>query len=1004
MMVGVLGILKAGAAYLPLDPSYPPQRLRYMLEDSQVALLVTRAEISVLPTQGVQCVYLQDLETRADLDTSNPQRQLHSQQLAYVIYTSGSTGQPKGVMVEHRGLCNLAQAQREVVQLPRGSRLLQFSSLSFDIWMWDFLLAIGSGSALCVVTDPWQCSGAQLVQQMVAYEVTALTLPPSVLSTLPTAELPSLKTVIVGAEVCSAELVRRWAQGRRFFNGYGPTEASVTATMAECRADGSKPTIGRAFRNVRVYVLDSALSPVAPGVPGEVYIGGVGVARGYLNRPELTAQRFIEDPFTSGERLYRTGDRARYLYNGELEFLGRIDDQVKVRGYRVEPQEVAILLKAHSAVQDAAVVVETRDDQPARLVAYVALKPDHEATRAELRSHLARSLPDYMLPSATVFLPALPLTPNGKLDPTALPRLDSQRPELDQPFVAPSSPTELMIAQIWARALQIERIGVHDDFFDLGGHSLLATQVASRLEDAFGHPVPVRTLFESPTIAKLAERMVATNETTVDHVDLRSGTRRSATIPRRTNPATFPTSFGQDRIWFLEQLNPRSPAYIICSAVRVGPVSFDILKSALGELMNRHDVLRARFEQRGGVPIQLIEEALQPPLMRVEYCTTSEAERATIARRLVEEEYCSPFELTKAPLFRATLAVFDDADHLLVIAIHHIIADAWSMSILFKELAAFYDHLATGRPADLPSLPIQYSDYAAWQRELFSRDGLRPQLDYWRSALAGAPPTTTLPLDFPRPPAQQFEGMRQSFVYSPTLYAAIQRQARRHGASSYMVMLAAFIATLAHFSGAEDLVIGSPIAARNRIETESLIGFFANTVAIRSRLSRDLSFEALLVAVREATLLAHANQDVPFDAVVNALQVTRTRSHNPVFQVLFNLQSEDTVGLRDSDPQLVPAQVLLSDSPVLTRGFPKFDLELGLTIVPHAICVMLEYNSSLFLDETITRFALDYRATIEQVTANPELRLCDIRFTNRSVQSLPELEEETLFSFEEATA
>ncbi|HEU0053338.1 MAG TPA: amino acid adenylation domain-containing protein, partial [Longimicrobium sp.] len=850
MVVAVLAVLKAGGAYVPLDPAYPVDRLRYMLADSAPAVVLTQSAVAealsgVLDRLG-DGVPVLELDAAAPAWSSRPATNparggLTPDHPAYVIYTSGSTGRPKGVLVPHRGLCNVAAAQQRAFGVGPDDRVLQFASLSFDAAAFELVMALASGAALCVATRDELLPGPGLLALMRRHAVTTVTLPPSALAALPVEELPALRTITVAGEALPAELVERWGARHRLWNLYGPTEATIWSTAAECADPARKPDIGAPIANVRAYVLDGALEPLPVGVPGELVVGGAGVARGYLGRPALTAERFVPDPFSGepGARLYRTGDSVRWLTDGRLDFIGRIDHQVKVRGFRIEPGEIEGALRRSEGVADCVVVA--REDVPGekRLVAYVV--GDVEA--GALREHLLRELPEYMVPAAFVPLEQLPLTPNGKLDRKALPA--PEYADADR-YVAPRTPVEEVLAGIWADVLRQERVGVEESFFELGGHSLLATRVVSRVREVLAVELPLRALFEGPTVAELARR--------VEEERRRELPVLPPVVPVERAGA-LPLSFAQERLWFIDRLEPGSATYNLPAALRLaGALDEAALERALGEIVRRHDALRTVFTEMDGSAVQVVAPFDGFTLPVEDLSELSEADRAAALRRRTGEEARRAFDLSAGPLFRAALLRLGEEEHVLLLSMHHIVSDGWSMGVVLRELSALYAAYLAGRESPLPGLPVQYADYAVWQREQLAGEVLDRQLAYWRERLAGAPELLELPTDRPRPPVQTYRGAAVPVELSPELLERLQALGRSEGATLYMMLLGAFQVLLGKYAGSEDVVVGSPIAGRTRRETEELIGFFVNTLVLRTDLGGDPSFREVLGRVREATL------------------------------------------------------------------------------------------------------------------------------------------------------
>ncbi|HEU4562015.1 MAG TPA: condensation domain-containing protein, partial [Longimicrobium sp.] len=667
---------------------------------------------------------------------------------------------------------------------------------------------------------------------------------------------------------------------------YGPTEGTILASVHPVPADGrvAGHPIGRPLGNVRLYVCDGLGSPQPAGVPGELLIGGAGVARGYLGRAGVTAERFVPDPFGKepGARLYRTGDRVRWRTDGTLEYLGRLDQQVKIRGFRIEPGEIEAVVRRHDGVAACAVVV--REDAPGdrRLVAYVVCEANADA----LRAHVRRSLPEYMLPAAYVFLDALPLTPNGKLDRKALPASDYASAE--DRYVAPRTRVEDVLAGIWAEVLRLERVGVEESFFELGGHSLLATRIVSRVRERFGVELPLRALFEGPTVAEMAGRVDEMRRAELPVLPPVVPTGRAGTLP---------LSFAQERLWFLDRLEPGSAVYNMPVAWRLGGVlDGAALEHALGEIVRRHEVLRTTFMEVDGSPVQAVAPFGGFTLRVDDLSGLGEADREAALGRRASEEARHPFDLSVGPLFRAALLRLGAEDHVLLLSMHHIVSDGWSMGVLFRELSALYAADREGGASPLAELPLQYADYAVWQREQLAGEVLERQLAYWRARLAAAPELLELPTDRPRPPVQTYRGATVPVNFSPELLERLRALGRSEGATLYMTLLGAFQVLLSKYAGSEDVVVGSPIAGRTRKEVEELIGFFVNTLVLRTDLSGDPSFREVLRRARGVTLGAYEHQEVPFERLVAELQPERSLSHSPLFQVMFALQNAEGRG------------------------------------------------------------------------------------------------------------
>ncbi|HLL82843.1 MAG TPA: condensation domain-containing protein, partial [Longimicrobium sp.] len=810
------------------------------------------------------------------VDEGEPEGGPLPENLAYVIYTSGSTGRPKGVLVEHRGLTNLVHHSVAALGMGAGDTTLCLASVSFDIWVYQALVPLATGGAVRMVPREQAMDPPALVEALDG--VTTLHMVPALMRQVAAAArathpagLPGVRLACTGGDVVSSELraelgeVFPEAEVRVF---YGPTEATVAcASHGVGEGDAGRNLIGGPFSNAACYVVDGAGRPVPVGVPGELWIGGAGVTRGYLGRPALTAATFVPDAFgeVPGARLYRSGDRVRWTAEGELEFLGRIDTQVKIRGFRVEPGELEAALRRHVGVREAAVVMRADAAADRRLVAYVAGDAHVDALREQLRA----SLPSYMVPAAIVLLDRLPLSANGKLDRKALPA-----PEyggVEERYGAPRTPVEEVLAGIWAEVLGVERAGVGDNFFDLGGHSLLATRVVSRVRELCGVELPLRAVFERPTVALLAGQ-----------VEEMRGAKRPVLPPvvpvERTGP--LPLSFAQERLWFIDRMEPGSAAYNLPVALRLGGgLDEAALERALGEIVRRHEALRTVFTVVDGSPVQVIAPFDGFVVPVEDLSGLGEADREAAVRRRAREEARRAFDLSAGPLFRAVLLRLAPEEHVLLISMHHIVSDGWSMGVLSGELSALYAAYREGRPSRLPELAVQYADYAVWQREQLEGEVLERQLAYWRERLADAPALLELPTDHPRPLVPAYDGAYESLELPGDLLARLKALGHRETATLYMVLLAASQVLLSRYSGSDDVVVGSPVAGRTRGEVEGLIGFFVNTLVLRTDLSGDPRFRETLGRVREATLGAYEHQELPFERLVAELQPERSLSH-----------------------------------------------------------------------------------------------------------------------------
>ncbi|HLK57997.1 MAG TPA: amino acid adenylation domain-containing protein, partial [Chthonomonadaceae bacterium] len=850
MVVGMLGILKAGAAYVPLDPAWPRERLALIADNSRLTFVLTQDHLCALVPQNIpQVICLDGQQAQITAESQYPlPANVTSANRAYVLHTSGSTGVPKGVQITHRAVVNFLDSMAVAPGITAQDTLLAVTTISFDIAGLELYLPLMAGARVVVASREDAMEGERLGQLLQESGATILQATPATWRMLLAAGwrgMPQLKA-LCGGEALPSDLAQALAvQCGELWNLYGPTETTIWSSVERIRSGESVISIGRPIGNTQIYLLDSRLQPVPVGVAGELYIGGEGLARGYLNRPDLTAEKFVADPFRSepGARMYRTGDVMKYLPDGRLEFVGRADHQVKIRGFRIELEEIESRLREHPNVREA--VVLAREDVPGerRLVAYL-VGAAAAIEISELRAFVKERLPEYMAPSAWMWLEALPLTPNGKLDRKALPEPDRDQIAEARAFVAPRTSTEETLAGIWAALLRVERVGANDNFFELGGHSLLMTQMISRIRNAFQVEMPLHTLFEVANLAELAER-----------IELAHGEETAPAPPltRVSREERLPLSFAQQRLWFVDQFDPGSAAYNLPSALQLtGPLDIEALSRSLNELVRRHEALRTVFAVSDGEPMQVIREFASQDLPLTDLSALALTERQNEMQRRVREEALRPFHLAEGPLFRASLIRLDAEDHVLLLTLHHIVSDGWSQGILSRELTTLYNAFRADQPSPLPELPIQYADYAAWQRAWLTGEELARQFAYWKENLAGAPTLLELPTDRPRPPMQTFHGALKRRELSGELTQRLKALSQQEGATLFMTLLAAYQTLLFRYSGQDDIVVGTPIANRTRTEVEGLIGFFLNMLAMRGDLSGDPSFQVLLGRIREA--------------------------------------------------------------------------------------------------------------------------------------------------------
>jgi amino acid adenylation domain-containing protein len=967
MVVGLFGILKAGGAYVPLDPDLPAERLAYVLGDAGArAILVPSGLAGRLPAHGIPTVFLDHLATAGDAPrgvSTLESRPLGSpENLAYVIYTSGSTGKPKGAMNSHRAVVNRLLWMQAAYGLTADDAVLQKTPFGFDVSVWEFFWPLAVGARLVMARPGGHQDPEYLATAIERRRITTLHFVPSMLSAFLEARnlerCRGVRRVIASGEALPADLAATFfarLPGVELHNLYGPTEAAIDVTAWPCAPDaGRRPVpIGRPIANLRIALLDRALAPVPIGVPGELYIGGAGLARGYVRRPDLTAERFLPDPQgLPGARMYRTGDLARYQSDGAIEFLGRIDHQVKIRGFRIELGEIEAALGQHPDVREAVVLARLDTPGDPRLVAYVV--PRGALETAQLAEFLAASLPAYMVPSSFVLLPALPLNPNGKVDRKALPAPSAiDRPERE-PYAPPRTPVEELLCGIWAEVLDVPRVGIRDNFFALGGHSLFAARAVSLIYERFGVELSLRSLFEAPTPAAMAG--------VVEQARGR-GVTQLPPIARSSRRGPQPLSFPQLRFW--ARRHPAGASNVPVGVRFAGPLDRTALERGLQEILRRHEVLRASFEEIDGEPVQVVRDrTLRLPLVDL---TGLPAERHDgEIRRLGALLARYPFDLARDLLVQSALLRLAAQDHALFLVMHHIVTDGWSEGVLSEELAAFYQASLRGAPAPLPELPIQYADFAAWQREVLRGPAFDALLGYWLERLRDLP-ALALPTDRPLPAMRSARGGLCRRRLDAELHRALQQLASREGASLFMILLAAWKTVLFHWTGQPDLAVTTNVANRNRSEIEHLIGVFTNVLALRTDLSGDPAFRELLQRVRTTTLDAFAHQDLPFVEILSRLGPGQSPVSNETFRVGFVLQNFPV--RRHSLPDLTLAPIDLSS------GAAPRDLLLAAGEVGPELELSLVYREDVFDPPTILALLARLDALLRKVAQTPELPL-----------------------------
>jgi amino acid adenylation domain-containing protein len=958
LVIAALAVIKAGGTYLPLDPGSPRDRVRFMLEDANAQVVLTHARLAGELPVRVRVVELDTERALLALEAAHaPPNPAGPEHLAYLIYTSGSTGRPKGVEVRHAGLANLVAWHQHAYELTAADRATLVASPAFDASVWETWPYLASGASLHVPPEAVRSSPPELLAWLAVEQITLTFLPTPLAEAILDEPWPAharLRAILTGGD----QLHRgpRPEVRARLVNHYGPTESTVVTSFARVAPGlAGPPPIGRPIANTEVHLLDADLQPVGIGAPGELCIGGDGLARGYHARPELTADKFAPDAMSgrAGARLYRTGDLARWLPDGNLEFLGRIDQQVKIRGFRIELGEIEAVLGQHPRVRACAVIAR-EDGGPKRLVAYVT----GDATLDELRAVAASKLPDYMVPLAFVALDALPLTPNGKIDRKALPAPVEKATE-SAPGAA-RTPLEEVLASIWSEVLGVARVGADDDFFALGGHSLSAIQIVSRLRRLLDVDLPLCTLFQAGTVKSLADRVARA--------------RRSESAPLITPapPAAHdPLSFAQEFYWTWEKEDPGNPQHTVPVAFRLdGALDLTALRRSLDELVRRHDALRSSFRLIDGQPAQVIAPALSVHISRVDLTQLPEGQRLPEAQRLAGEAASKPFALDRPPLLRVTLFQLAPDRHALLLLMHHSIVDLWSFGVLLRELTALYDAFRAGKPSPLEPLAIQYRDFARWQRDWLSGDRLASRLAWWKQQLAGPLPSLELPTDRPASAAKTKKSATQSFALSPALSNALKSLSRKEGVTPFMTLLAGYQTLLCKLTGADDLTIGFPSANRTQREIEPLIGMFANTLVLRTKLDGDPTFAELLARVREVCLGAFDHQDLPYSQLVRALRPSQKLSEMPLIQVGFSYLGDAGGTAELGGLSVEPLQ--------LDAGAAQFELALYVFDRPDGLSGAFEYQAERFDAATVQRIERELVALLERAVANPDQPLSSL--------------------------
>jgi amino acid adenylation domain-containing protein len=981
MIISLVGILKAGAAYLPLDPEYPTERLAFIVENAKPVCVLTTSEIVPHLPAWKRLVILDQKETQEALagPGRNPSERdrtgtMTADNAAYVIYTSGSTGTPKGVVVTHANVVRLFEAAKERFKFEREDVWTLFHSYAFDFSVWEIWGALLHGGRLVVVSYSVSRSPEEFLNLLKREKVTVLNQTPSAFYQLLHATEQGgsqgdgrlkLRYIVFGGEALQLKPLAEWYEhegdATQLVNMYGITETTVHVTFMGLNRESARrepgSVIGRGLADLRLYVLDGSLQPVPTGVPGELYVAGAGLARGYLHRPELTAERFVANPYGAvATRMYRTGDRVRWREDGNLEFLGRVDHQIKIRGYRIELGEIEAALRSQEGVAQAMVVL--REDQAGekRLIGYVVAKAEQEIDSAGLRKKLGQRLPDYMVPAVVMVLETFPLTANGKVDRKALPE-----PEYEAPaeYRGPRTPQEEILCNLFAEVLRIEQVGLDDDFFEMGGHSLLAASLVGRIHKVLGIDIAIDALFESPSVGQLIGR-------------LQEGTSMQPVLARKARPEFLPLSYAQQRLWFLDQLREgASTDYNVPVALRLrGELDLEALERTINTIVERHESLRTHFAEVDGEPVQVIETEVRIAIPVDDLSGLREELQQQGVREALSQEAREPFGLSRGPVLRAKLLKLGKQEHILLRTMHHIVSDGWSQGIFNQEFMILYEAYREQRENPLKPLTVQYADFALWQREWLEGGALEQGLEYWKEQLAGSPERLELPTDRPRPAVQTFAAEICRMNLSAEATAALKQQSQKNQATLYMTLLAGLGVLLSHYSGQHDIVVGSPIANRQEAQLEEMIGFFVNWLVMRMKPRGEMSVRELLREVRKTALEAYSHQHVPFERLVQELSPNRALNRTPLFQVSFALQNAPWEPQRLKGLQVDPIK---RDSVAAL-----FDLEVHVWENGEELTVNWVYNLDLFDRWRIEQMAQHYQRVLEVMAGNPDIKLGEI--------------------------
>jgi amino acid adenylation domain-containing protein len=980
MVIGLLGILKAGGAYVPLDPLFPKDRLSYIINETKMSIIVTNknGEDDLLKNKKV--IYLSnEKENTQKWKTQNLNKRIKTNHLAYIIFTSGSTGNPKGVRINHNSLTNFLVSMKEKPGIKSEDRLLAITTISFDIAALEIYLPLITGSGLIVASRETVVDGNLLSKRIKESKITIMQATPSSWQMLLESdwEGDSKFKALCGGEALSKGLAEKLLKKcGSLWNMYGPTETTIWSSIYEVKKERNEVnnevlvSIGKPINNTQFYVLDKNLQMVPYGVIGELYIGGEGISKGYYNRVEMTAEKFIPDLYgkSSGKCLYKTGDYVKLLENGEMEFLGRMDHQVKIRGYRIELGEIESVLESDEEIKQSVVIVKATENNNKQLVAYIVPTKAEQIRVEEVREYVTQKLPSYMAPSIYVILDEMPLTPNSKIDRKKLPDPVEYGISTTKEYVGAQTETQIKLSEIWTNLLGLKQVSINDNFFEIGGHSLLATQLISRIRDVFLFDISLQKIFELPNILDLSKYL--------DSIKQDDANKNNYDIQVYPRTQDLELSFSQERLWFLDQLEQFSGAYNISSAMKLeGNISVPILEKSLNEIIKRHEVLRTTFITKNNKPIQIVHNELLLSIPVIVLTKMNKEEQEKQIKQIIHEETSYHFDLSTGPLLRVIVVNLNETQNILIITMHHIIVDGWSLGLLIKELSIIYNAFLKNKPSPLCDLPVQYADYAIWQRGWIKGEISEKQMNYWKEKLTGSPTVIELPLDKTRLKIQGYKGKREIFKIEKWKTEKIKQLSNTNNVTLFMTLLTIFKILLYRYSNQTDIVVGTPVANRKHSKIESLVGFFVNTLVLRTEVSGEISFKELVERVKKTTIEAYNNQDMPFEQIVEKVQPERSLSYSPLFQVMFILQNQ-----RMEEFSLEGIEISQLESEHITS---KFDITLTFSETEKGLIGNLEYNTDIFEESTIKRIMKHYERILESVINKPEERIDQIKLLSK---------------------